>query len=111
MKEAEILSGLEKIVESLDIQLRYEKGDFAGGHCVVENQHMLFVPSALPAAQRVKVLARELAQMNVESVFIVPALRAVIDEARQALSMPAQTTLVENIDSKLTLHPDPYGQN
>jgi hypothetical protein len=111
MKEEEILSGLEKIVESLGIQLRYEKGDFAGGHCIVENQQMLFVPSALPPAQRVKVLARELAQMNLENVFIVPALRAVIDEAKQILTMPVQTTSVENTNSELTGYPDPYGQD
>ena len=111
MKEEEILSGLEKIVESLGIQLRYEKGDFAGGHCVVENQQMLFVPSALPTAQRMKVLARELAQMNLENVFIVPALRAVIDEAKQSLATPMQTTSVENINPELTANPDHYGQD
>jgi hypothetical protein len=81
MKEEEILSGLEKLVESLSIQLRYEKGDFAGGYCVLKDQRMMIVNSALTPAMRIKVLARELATMNLDDVFVVPALRDVIMEA------------------------------
>ena len=81
MKEEEILSGLEKLVESLSIQLRYEKGDFAGGYCVFKDKRMMIVNSALTPAMRLKVLARELATMNLDDVFVVPVLREVIMEA------------------------------
>ncbi|MCI0694456.1 hypothetical protein L0337_20905 [candidate division KSB1 bacterium] len=80
MKEEEVLSGLEKLVESLSIQLRYEKGDFAGGYCVLEDKRMMIVNSALSPAQRIKVLAGELAGMNLEEVFVLPALREAIME-------------------------------
>lgn len=94
MKNEEILSGLEKIVASLGIQLRYEKGDFAGGYCVLAERGMLFVPSGLNPAQKVKILARELAQMNLDNVFIVPALREVISAAER---VAAETALAETI--------------
>jgi hypothetical protein len=81
MKEEEILSGLEKLVESLHIQLRYEKGDFAGGYCVLKDKRMMIVNSALSPAMRLKVLARELATMNLDEVFVLPALRETIQEA------------------------------
>ncbi len=100
MKDEEILSGLEKIVESLGLQLRYEKGDFAGGYCMLENQGMLFVPSGLNPPQKVKVLARELAQMNLENVFIVPALREVIDEAGRAAALPEEKISSEDISEE-----------
>ncbi|NUO80536.1 hypothetical protein HUU05_10700 [candidate division KSB1 bacterium] len=80
MKEEEILSGLEKILESLGIELRYEKGDFSGGYCVLKEKPMMIVQSTLSEAQKIKALARELAQMDLQNVFIVPALREVIDE-------------------------------
>ncbi len=80
MKEEEILSGLEKILESLGITLRYEKGDFSGGYCVLKEKPMMIVQSNLSDAQKIKALARELAQMDLQDVFIVPALREVIDE-------------------------------
>jgi hypothetical protein len=80
MKEEEVLSGLEKLVESLSIQLRYEKGDFAGGYCVLKDKRMMIVNNALSPAQRIKVLAGELAGMNLEDIFVLPALREVILE-------------------------------
>lgn len=80
MKEEEILSGLEKILESLGIELRYEKGDFSGGYCVLKEKPMMIVQSTLSEAQKIKALARELAHMDLQNVFIVPALREVIDE-------------------------------
>ena len=81
MKEDEILAGLEKLVESLSIQLRYEKGDFGGGYCVLKEKRMLIVNSALTTAQRIKVLAGELAAMNLDDIFVLPALREVIAES------------------------------
>lgn len=81
MKEDEILLGLEKLVESLSIQLRYEKGDFAGGYCVLKDQRMMIVNSSLSPAMRIKVLAHELAAMPLDNIFIMPALREVIMEA------------------------------
>lgn len=81
MKEEEILSGLEKIFESLQIEVRFEKGDFSGGYCILKDKPMVIVQNNLPAAQKIKILARELAQMDLQNVFLVPALREVIDEA------------------------------
>jgi hypothetical protein len=81
MKEDEILSGLEKLVASLNIQLRYEKGDFAGGYCVFKDKRMMIVNSSLSPALRIKILARELATMNLDGIFVVPALREAITEA------------------------------
>ncbi|MEK7728696.1 MAG: hypothetical protein AAB354_09805 [candidate division KSB1 bacterium] len=81
MKEEEILSGLGKIFESLQIEVRYEKGDFSGGYCILKEKPMVIVQNNLSAAQKIKILARELAQMDLQNVFLVPALREVIDEA------------------------------
>jgi len=101
MQEEEILSGLEKLVESLSIQLRYEKGDFAGGYCALKDKRMMIVNSSLSSAQRIKVLARELAAMNLDDVFVVPALRDVIVEAATNRGDPLenaaeQPTALEN---------------
>jgi hypothetical protein len=78
MKEDEILAGLEKLVENLGIQLRYEKGDFFGGFCAVKDKRMIIVNNALSPAQRIKILSGELAAMNLDHVFVLPALREVI---------------------------------
>jgi len=80
MKEEEVLSGLEGVMAHLGVQVRYEKGDFAGGLCKLKDKPLLIVNSAMPPSQRIKILAMELSQMELESVFMVPALRQVIDD-------------------------------
>jgi hypothetical protein len=112
MKEDEILSGLEKLVESLSIQLRYEKGDFAGGYCVLDDKRMMIVNSALSPAMRIKVLAHELAAMNLDDVFVLPALREVImatvpprrDQPPESPALPFKTSSREDgIEQPLAL--------
>ena len=80
MKEDEVISGLEEVMGSLGVQVRYEKGDFDGGLCKLKDKRLLIVNSAALPSQRIKILATELSQMELENVFMVPALRQVIDD-------------------------------
>ena len=99
MKEDEILSGLEKLVRELGIALRYEKGDFAGGFCVLNEDPMIIIQRKLETEQKIKILARELAQSDLEHKFVVPALRVVIEEARADLNKVEE---VENASNNQT---------
>ncbi len=80
MKEDEVLSGLETVMTTLGVQVRYEKGDFAGGLCKLKDKQLLILNSAMPPNQKIKILASELSQMELDNVFMVPALRQVIDD-------------------------------
>jgi len=80
MKDDEVLSGLESVMTTLGVQVRYEKGDFAGGLCKLKDKQLLILNSAMPPNQKIKVLANELSQMELDNVFMVPALRQVIDD-------------------------------
>jgi len=80
MKEDEVLSGLESVMTTLGVQVRYEKGDFAGGLCKLKDKQLLILNSAMPPNQKIKILASELSQMGLDNVFMVPALRQVIDD-------------------------------
>jgi hypothetical protein len=80
MKEDEVLSGLESVMTTLGVQVRYEKGDFAGGLCKLKDKQLLILNSAMPPNQKIKILASELSQMELDNVFMVPALRQVIDD-------------------------------
>lgn len=80
MKEDEVLSGLETVMTTLGVQVRYEKGDFAGGLCKLKDKQLLILNSAMPPNQKIRILANELSQMELDNVFMVPALRQVIDD-------------------------------
>jgi hypothetical protein len=80
LKEDEVLGGLETVMVSLGVQVRYEKGDFAGGLCKLKDKRLLIINSVATTAQRIRILATELSQMDIDNVFMVPALRQAIDD-------------------------------
>ncbi len=83
MKDQDLLRALEELVAQLGIQLRYEKGDFDGGLCRVDDQRLLIANAALPTRKKIRLLARELGRLELDQVFVVPAVRRAIEAARQ----------------------------
>ncbi|MDZ7263210.1 MAG: hypothetical protein ONB16_01405 [candidate division KSB1 bacterium] len=82
MKTRNILEGLENLIQSLSIDLRYEKGDFAGGLCRISNRSVLIVNDRLSPENKIKLIAAELKQLKLNHIYIRPALRKIIEEGR-----------------------------
>jgi len=79
-KDAQLLADLEALCSNLNIELRYEKGDFEGGFCRIEDNQVIIINKALTDHRKIGVLARELGTLDLENVYIVPALRQIIDQ-------------------------------
>ncbi|HLX12708.1 MAG TPA: hypothetical protein VKS81_07840 [Bacteroidota bacterium] len=83
MNYLHIITGLEEIVKQLGIQLRYEKGDFEGGYCMLRDQQVLVVNKRLHEMRRASILAQALAAIGIENVFVKPAIREFIEDEVQ----------------------------
>jgi len=79
MKPQRILQGFENLIQNLSIDLRYEKGDFAGGLCRIPGKHILIVNSKLPTETKIKLIASELRALDLNHIYIRPVLRKIID--------------------------------
>ncbi len=80
-----LVTELEELTQQLGIQLRYEKGDFEGGFCILKDQKVLVVNKRLPDARKASSLAQALSEYGIETAFIKPKLREYIeDEAARA---------------------------
>lgn len=80
MKYAALITELEELTTQLGLKVRYEKGDFEGGFCILKDEHMVVVNKKLSDARRASVLAQALAELGLENVFIKPSLRAYIED-------------------------------
>ena len=80
MNYTQILTDLEELTGQLGIQLRYEKGDFDGGYCVMKEQKMLIVNKRLHDARKAAVLAHALSEFGLEAVFVKPAVRKFVED-------------------------------
>jgi len=83
MQEDTLLQQLETLLQELSIKLRYENGNFLGGLCKIDEQKILIVNSKLSIEQKIKIITRELSQLNLENIFVIPVIREIIDESQR----------------------------
>jgi hypothetical protein len=85
MNYLQLVTELEELTQQLGIQVRYEKGDFEGGFCILKDQKVLVVNKRLPDVRKASSLAQALSEYGIETAFIKPKLREYIeDEAARA---------------------------
>jgi len=79
MKDAELIARLSEIAVRLEIDVRLVPGEFSGGSCLLRGRKVLLLNSSMPARRMVEVLCRELAREDLSSVFVLPAVRDLIE--------------------------------
>jgi len=84
MSNEEVLLALETLAQALQIQVRYEKGDFIGGLCRFGDQQTLLLQKGDPIHRKIHILARELGAFDLDQVYVLPALRDLIAAELQA---------------------------
>lgn len=82
MSEEDVLHALETLARALDVEVRYEKGDFNGGLCCKGSQKVIFIQKGDPQDKQIGVLARELGAFNLDSIYVMPVLREIIAEEK-----------------------------
>jgi len=80
MKSEFLLAELEQLANQLGYKVRYEKGDFDGGWCIVKEEKLLLVNKKFDTRKRISVIARCIGEMGVDDRYLKPALRDVIEE-------------------------------
>ncbi len=90
-KPEERIAELETLAHQLGAKIRYEKGDFEGGFCILKDQKIILVNKKLIPSRKASVLAQALAELGLDSVFIKPALRGFIEDEVAKAVRSAQT--------------------
>jgi hypothetical protein len=80
MTQEQILSELEQLASNCGITIRYEKGDFDGGYCVLKAERLIVINKRLVLARRTSVLAQGLAEVGVDEMYLKPAIREFIED-------------------------------
>lgn len=83
----QMLAELEDVAARLGFTIRYEKGNFAGGYCVLKESKLLVVNSRNEIERRIIIVAKCLKEIGIDDVFVKPNVREVIDkESKRKLS-------------------------
>ncbi len=89
MIEASILRQLEELAERLGIQVVYENLAreelvVRSGTCTLRGQLLVIIDHQLPPGGRIQVLADCLARFDLSAIYLVPAIRELIEARRVA---------------------------
>ena len=89
MKHDELIAELEQLAVQLEVTVRYEKGDFEGGYCILKSDRVLLINKRLMPAKKTSVFALALNEIGLDQLFIKPAVREYIEDecARSARSL------------------------
>jgi N-dimethylarginine dimethylaminohydrolase len=87
MDESTIIEQLEELIKSFGIQIRCEaiKQDedlvnVVGGLCLLRGEYVLIINSKATTMDRIKTLATALKHFDLDQIYILPALREILDK-------------------------------
>ncbi len=73
---------LELLFERLGCTVIYGKGDFKDGTCLVQKDNTVVINKYTPLDLQIEFLIKVLSKMDLSNVFILPAIREIIEKHR-----------------------------
>jgi len=86
LNQEKLLSQLLSIAEQLGVEVKEEKGDFNGGLCRVDSDKIIYLNKKHETVKKVAVLLESLANQNLDDVYLLPAVREILDKHRDSES-------------------------
>ena len=75
-----ILSDLKSLANQMGATVRFERGDFKGGYCVLKESKVIVINKLSSTQRKVMTLSAALNELGVDSVYMPPRLREIIEE-------------------------------
>ena len=82
MKKEKLYAEFEGLGQRLGVKIIKGKGNFSGGICVVKDETVIVVNKMKPIEHRLKILATSFLDYNLDDIYMIPALRAYIENTR-----------------------------
>ena len=83
LKPEKIFILFEELAEKMNINIVQGKGDFIGGMCSVNDESYIVINKVKPISQRLNVLGAEFSKLDLNNIFVSPALRDFIEDLQQ----------------------------
>tara|TARA_B100000315_G_C14114826_1_gene379789 strand:- start:219 stop:494 length:276 start_codon:yes stop_codon:yes gene_type:complete len=87
VKPADIFQELEHIAGQLNICIIYEKGNFNGGYCILEEERIIVINRLKSIEQRIRSLAQAFARLYTSQIYLKPTIREMIEMQGDSLQL------------------------
>jgi len=76
----QLMVDLREIANQMGARVRFERGDFKGGYCIIKEDKTIVINKFSPLQKKVMILTSALKELGVEDVYLTPKLREIINE-------------------------------
>ena len=76
----DILQELKSVADQLGASVRFEKGDFKGGYCIVHDKKVIVINKMTNLKRKVMILSTALKELGIDSIYVTPRIREIIEE-------------------------------
>lgn len=87
----QLLHELEEVVQRLGYTVRYEKGDFEGGYCLLKESRLFVINTKNDVEKRMAIIVKNLKSLGIDDIFVKPHIRELVemDAALEEKNKPA----------------------
>jgi hypothetical protein len=75
-----VLEDLKSLATQMGVKVRFERGDFKGGYCIVKDSKVIVINKLANFQKKVITLSAALKELGIEEMYLTPKLREVIEE-------------------------------
>lgn len=76
----EIIHDLRAVASQLGASVRFEKGDFKGGYCLLKESKVIVINKNANLQRKAMILSTALKELGVDEIYLNPKLREMIEE-------------------------------
>ncbi len=80
----EIIQDLKSLASQLGAEVRFEKGDFKGGYCILKESKVIVINKMANLQRKVMILSMALKELGIDQIYLTPRLREIIDEMAES---------------------------
>ena len=80
----EIIQDLKALALQLGAEVRFEKGDFKGGYCLLKENKVIVINKMANLQRKAMILSMALKELGIEQIYLTPKLREIIDEMAES---------------------------
>jgi hypothetical protein len=82
----EFIQELKVLAIQLGAEVRFEKGDFKGGYCLLKESKVIVINKMANLQRKAMILSMALKELGIDEIFLTPKLRELINEMASEFS-------------------------
>jgi len=98
MRSEKMLEELEILAEKLSLTVRYERGDFQGDLCFIDDDGVIIIQKKAIIEKKIAVLARGMSRVDLGNVFVLPEIRKLLESKEKENADESEGDVIDTRD-------------